>query len=78
MAPLALVVAAVAMFAVGGSLAPGPLIDTPVPMDNPFGLVGIAGNVAVVLVVSGLALYTASLLACMVLRFRSSRGMERQ
>jgi hypothetical protein len=37
---VAAVVAGVAMFVVGGSLAPGQLIDTPVPMDNPFGLMG--------------------------------------
>jgi hypothetical protein len=78
---VAAVVAGVAMFAVGGSLTPGPLIDTPVPIDNPFGLAGVAGTVAGALTVTGLVLYAASLLAallCLVLRFRASRGVERQ
>jgi hypothetical protein len=78
---VAAVVAGVAMFMVGGSLAPGPLIDTPVPMDNPFGLAGVAGTAAGVLALSGLVLYAASLLAalaCMVLRFRAARGVKRQ
>jgi hypothetical protein len=64
---------------VAGSLVPGPLEG--VPVDNPFGLGGAAGSVARVAVWAGLALHLASLpaaLACVVLRFRGSRGAQRQ
>jgi hypothetical protein len=67
------------MALVGGCLAPGPLSDTPI--DNPLALPGAAGTLAAVVGYTGLALYTVSLpaaLACVVLRFRASRGVERQ
>jgi hypothetical protein len=66
---------------VGGSLIPGQLQETVIPITNPFGLVGMAGTVAAVVGYSGLALWLASLLAALVslvLRFRASRGIERQ
>ena len=66
---------------VGGSLAPGPLQETVVPIDNPFGLAGAAGTVAAVVGLSGLGLWLATMLAALVslvLRFRASRGVERQ
>ena len=66
---------------VGGSLIPGQLQETVVPIDNPFGLTGAAGTVAAVVGFSGLGLWVASLLAALVslvLRFRASRGTERQ
>jgi hypothetical protein len=64
---------------VAGSLVPGPLQETPI--DNPFGLVGLAGSVAGVVASIGVALHVASVpaaLACVLLRFRASRGVERQ
>ena len=67
------------MALVGGSLSPGPLSDTPI--DNPLALPGAAGTLAMVVGLTGLVLYTASLpaaLVCVVLRFRASRGVERQ
>jgi hypothetical protein len=74
-------VAGVTMLVVGGSLGQGQLTGGPVPIDNPFGLPGVAGKAAVVVAYGGLVLYAASLpaaLLCVVLRFRSSRGVERQ
>jgi signal transduction histidine kinase len=62
-----------------GSLVPGQLVQTNLP--NPFGLGRMAGTVAMVIASSCIALYWGSLLAalaCVVLRFRSSRGVERQ
>jgi hypothetical protein len=64
---------------VGGSVAPGPLQG--LPIDNPFGLAGVAGTVAWVVTSTGAALHWASLVAalvCVVLRYRASRGTERQ
>jgi hypothetical protein len=66
---------------VGGSLIPGQLQETVIPIDNPFGLAGVAGAVAAVVGFSGLVLWVASMLAALVslvLRFRASRGTERQ
>jgi hypothetical protein len=68
-----------ALTLLGGSLAPGPL-ERP-PIDNPFGLAGAAGTAARVAGVIGVALLWASLppaAVCVVLRFRASRGAERQ
>jgi hypothetical protein len=62
-----------------GTPAPGQLEG--LGIDNPLGLAGPAGKVAEVLVVVGLLLHWLSLPAaavCVVLRFRSSRGVERQ
>jgi hypothetical protein len=64
---------------VGGSLSPTPLTET--PMDNPIALAGVAGTVATVVGNLGSLLHTACLpvaLVCVVLRFRASRGVERQ
>jgi hypothetical protein len=61
-----------------------PLIPGPVEklgIDNPYGLAGPAGEVAAVLTIAGVLLHWLSLPAaavCLVLRFRSSRGVERQ
>jgi len=66
---------------VGASLAPGQLEETPIPIDNPFGLAGVAGTVASVVGFTGLGLWLTSMVAAvvsLVLRFRSSRGTERQ
>ena len=60
-------------------MAPGPLQD--LPIDNSFGLGGAAGAVAWGVTYTGAALHWASLVAalvCVVLRFRASRGTERQ
>jgi hypothetical protein len=62
-----------------GSLIPGRLPETSIA--NPFALAGVAGTVASVLFDAGLALHAASLAAALVslvLRFRASRGVERQ
>ena len=74
-------VVGVAMFVVGANLGPGEFTGGPVPIDNPFGLPGVAGQVATVVGVTGLVLYAVSLPAALVglvLRFRASRGLERQ
>jgi hypothetical protein len=60
---------------------PGQTGETPLPIDNPFGLTGVAGTVAKVVGFTGLVVHTACLpaaLLCVVLRFRTSRGVERQ
>jgi hypothetical protein len=65
--------------AVGGALAPGPIEE--VGIDNPIGLPGPAGDVAAVLTIVGVLLHWLSLppaAVCVILRFRSSRGVERQ
>ena len=64
---------------VGGALAPGPIEE--VGIDNPLGLAGPAGDVASVLTIVGVLLHWWSLppaAVCVILRFRSSRGVERQ
>jgi signal transduction histidine kinase len=64
---------------VGGTFAPGPLEGRGI--DNPLGLAGPAGHVAAVLTIVGAVLHWLSLppaAVCVVLRFRSSRGVERQ
>ena len=64
---------------VGGSLSPTPLTET--PMDNPIALGGVAGTIATVVGNLGSLLHTVCLplaLVCVVLRFRASRGVERQ
>jgi hypothetical protein len=60
-------------------LVPGP--TEKLGIDNPFGLAGPAGKAAGVLTIVGVLLHWLSLppaAVCMVLRFRSSRGVERQ
>jgi hypothetical protein len=72
-------VAAAVLVVVGAGLTPARLEDPPIA--NPFGLAGPAGAVAAVLANTGSLLWAASMaaaLACVVLRFRSSRGVERQ
>ena len=64
---------------VGGALSPGPIEER--GMDNPLGVAGPVGNVAAVLAIAGILLHWWSLppaAVCVVLRFRSSRGIERQ
>jgi hypothetical protein len=66
---------------VGATLSPGQLEETPLPIPNPFGLAGVAGTVAEAVGGIGLVLWIASMLAALlslVLRFRASRGIERQ
>jgi hypothetical protein len=63
-----------------GAVLPGRLSEQ-TPIANPFGLAGVAGAATTVLFAVGLALHVASLLAALislVLRFRTSRGVERQ
>ena len=62
-----------------GALTPGPLEE--MGIDNPFGLTGPAGGAAEALTLAGVLLHWLSLppaAVCVVLRFRSSRGVERQ
>jgi hypothetical protein len=72
-------VAAAALVLVGSALAPARLEDHPIA--NPFGLAGPAGTVADMLAGLGYILWIATMVAsltCVALRFRSSRGVERQ
>jgi hypothetical protein len=64
-----------------GTLTPGQTAETSLPIANPFGLAGMAGTIATVLTNLGVVLNTISYpaaLLCVVLRFRASRGVERQ
>jgi hypothetical protein len=66
---------------VAGSLAPGQFQETARPIPSPFALEGAPGAVASVVGIAGLVLWLASMLAALVslvLRFRASRGTERQ
>ena len=70
---------AAVLVVVGGGLAPAQLEDLPIA--NPFGLAGPAGAVAGLLANVGTLLWVATMvasLACVVVRFRSSAGVERQ
>ena len=72
-------VTGVAMASLAAPLVPGP--TEKLGIDNPFGLAGPAGKVAAVLTIVGVVLHWLSLppaTVCVVLRFRSSRGVERQ
>jgi hypothetical protein len=72
-------VAAAVLALVGSVLAPSRLEDTSIA--NPFGLAGPAGAVAAALAAAGTLLWMATMvasLACVVVRFRSSVGVERQ
>jgi hypothetical protein len=74
-------VVGVVLLMVGRALAPGQLTGGPVPVDNPFALSGVADKLATAAVIAGVVLYAISLpvaLIGLVLRFRSSRGTERQ
>jgi hypothetical protein len=73
--------AGAAMTMVGTWLDPAPTTQTLVPAAKPFALGGWAGTVAAVVNWAGFALMFASVPAaavCVVLRFRTSRGVERQ
>ena len=68
-----------AVLSMAAVLAPGRL--TAIPIANPLGLAGPAGVVADTVAQVGAFLHVGSLaaaLACLVLRFRSSRGVEHQ
>jgi hypothetical protein len=72
-------VTGIVLTSLAGPLIPGPLEK--LGIDNPFGLAGPAGEVAAFLTVVGVLLHWLSLppaAVCVVLRFRSSRGVERQ
>jgi hypothetical protein len=72
-------VTGITLISVAGPLSPGPLEE--MGIDNPFGLAGPAGAVAGALAILGVLLHWLSLppaAVCVVLRFRSSRGVERQ
>jgi hypothetical protein len=72
-------VTGITLISVAGPLSPGPLEE--MGIDNPFGLAGPAGAVAGALAILGVLLHRLSLppaAVCVVLRFRSSRGVERQ
>ena len=65
---------------VAGSLSPGPIEEWG-GAANPLGLAGPAGHVAESLTIAGVVLHWLSLppaAVCVILRFRSSRGVERQ
>jgi hypothetical protein len=65
----------------GSIFMPGKLEESAIPIDNPFGKTGMAGTVAAVVGFTGLGLWFISMLAAvlsLVLRFRASRGTERQ
>jgi hypothetical protein len=67
------------VLSMAAALEPGPLVSTPIA--NPLALDGLGGVVAGAVAGLGALLHAASLaaaLVCMVLRFRSSRGIERQ
>jgi hypothetical protein len=68
-----------ALVMVAGPLGPGQLEEAGI--ENPLGLAGPAGKLVGVLTVVGIVLHWLSLppaAVCVVLRFRSSRGIERQ
>lgn len=72
-------VAGTVLLVVAVVLTPGTLGERPI--DNPFGLTGAAGTAASAIGWSGWALLFGSLSAaagCVLLRFRASRGAERQ
>jgi hypothetical protein len=74
-------VAGTAMNVVGWWLSPGPMTQTLEPVAKPFALTGGAGSVATVVTWAGFALTFATIPAAalsVVLRFRASRGVERQ
>jgi hypothetical protein len=74
-------VAATAVDVVGWALSPTPLTQTLKPAAKPFPLHGVAGTVATAVSWIGEAVLFACIPAaavCVVLRFRASRGTERQ
>jgi hypothetical protein len=76
-----LAVVGTTMEVVGWVLSPGPMTQTLVPVAKPFPLGGWAGTAAGTISWVGWGVLFASIPAaaiCVVLRFRSSRGVERQ
>ena len=74
-------VAGTAMNVVGWWLSPGPMTQTLEPVAKPFALAGWAGSAATTMTWAGFALTFATIPAAalsVVLRFRASRGVERQ
>jgi hypothetical protein len=74
-------VAGTALEVVGWVLSPDPMTQTVKPVAKPFALDGWAGTVATTVSWTGLGILFASIVpaaVCLVLRFRSSRGVERQ
>jgi hypothetical protein len=74
-------IAGTAMSVVGWSLAPEPMTQTLRPVAKPFPLHGVAGAVAGTVGWIGWGMLFACVpaaAACVVLRFRASRGVERQ
>jgi hypothetical protein len=74
-------VAALALSLAGNAFQPGRLdVDSAVPVDNPFGIAGVEGLMDVLAragdVLAGIAFVLAA--ASLVVRFRRSRGVERQ
>jgi hypothetical protein len=72
--------AAIPFLVVGSMFAPGPMEDLP-EVENPYGIGGVAGDVFDVFGGVGWLLIVLSLIAAaisLVLRFRRSRGIERQ
>jgi hypothetical protein len=72
--------AAIGFLVVGTMFAPGPMEDLP-EIENPYGLGGVAGDVFDAFGAVGWLLIILSLIAAatsLVLRFRRSRGVERQ
>jgi hypothetical protein len=69
------------MNVIGWVLSPSPMTQTLVPVAKPFPLGGWAGTAAGIISSIGWGVQFASIPAaaiCVVLRFRSSRGVERQ
>jgi hypothetical protein len=78
---MAAAVAGTTMEVVGWALSPGPLTQTLKPVAKPFPLHGAAGTVATTVSWIGWVVLFACVpvaAACVVLRFRASRGVERQ
>jgi hypothetical protein len=78
---LAATVAGAVLNVVGWWLSPEPMTQTLEPVAKPFGLAGGAGSAATVVHWAGFALTFATIPAAalsVVLRFRASRGVERQ
>ena len=74
-------VAASTVDVVGWTLSPTPLSQTLKPAAKPFPLHGVAGTIATMVSVAGEVVVFVCILAaavCVVLRFRASRGTERQ
>jgi hypothetical protein len=75
-------VAALALSIVGAAFEPGRLdVDSAVPVDNPFGIGGAIGDAMPAVSRAGDVLAAVAFLlaaASMVIRFRRSRGIERQ